>query len=396
MKIIHTSDWHLGQTFFGHERGHEHKNFLDWLLGVIKSEKADLLLLSGDTFDSHNPSAESQKIYFNFIKEVTSQNPELQIIITAGNHDSAARLEAPGPLLENYNVTVRGVVSRTADGTYDYEKLIIPIKEGGCCLAVPYLRQGDYPTAESHSEGVKNFYHTLYNIAIEKYKFVIAMGHLQASGALTSTDDRSERTTIGGLDQVTPFFSHKNIVYTALGHLHKAQRVCGRENMRYSGAPLPMSFAERDNKQSVTLLTINGNDADIKKIPFEAPVKLLSIPQVAQPIEEVLEEIKKIPAGENDKFTPFLEVKVLTEGPDPTRRQQIEKAVEGRAVRLARIVAVSANKSETENEIITYDEFKSIAPLELAKIAYKQKYDNAEMPQDLEELLMEVIKEVEA
>ena len=396
MKIIHTSDWHLGQTFFGYDRADEHRSFLEWLRGVIKDNSIDLLLVAGDVFDSPNPSAESQKIYYNFIKATTAENPGLQIIITAGNHDSAARLEAPNPLLEELNVTTRGVVHRTSDGGIDYERHIIPIKDGGCCLAVPYLRQGDYPTTDSHSNGVKEFYNKLHTIASEKYKRIIAMGHLQATGSEVSTDDRSERTTIGGLDVVSPEFSGNGIIYTALGHLHKAQRVSGRENMRYSGAPLPMSFAERRNKQSVTLITTDESYTRIEKIEFEPPVKLLTIPASgAKPIGEVIEELKMLPAGENNSNAPFLEVQVLVDGPDPTRREQVEKAVEGREVRLARIVAVSPQSNSEDSPLLSYDDFKNIEPIELAKIIFKQKYDNAEMPEHLVKKLNEVIKEVE-
>ncbi len=396
MKILHTSDWHLGQAFFGYERAEEHRLFLSWLNDVIREQGVDLLLVAGDIFDSPNPSAESQKIYYNFIKETTTQNRNLQIIITAGNHDSAARLEAPAPLFDEFNVSVRGVVQRTADGVIDYERHIIPIKEGGCCLAVPYLRQGDCPATESFADGVKEFYTELYNIAKTKYSgAIIAMGHLQATGSEISTDDRSERTTIGALDLVSPDFSSAGIAYTALGHLHKAQRVSKRENMRYSGSPLPMSFAERNNKQSVTIVTIQGTEVDIEKIPFDAPIKLITVPAKAKPIEQVIEEIEQLPQGEVSSCSPFLEVQVLSEGPDPTRRQQIEKALEGRAVRLARIVAVSAWQENNAAPLLSYDDFKKIEPLELAKIVYRQKYDNCDMPADIEEMLAKVIKEVE-
>lgn len=394
MRIIHTSDWHLGQTFFGYDRAEEHRIFLDWLGSLIKERNIDLLLVAGDIFDSPNPSAESQKIFYKFIKNITTANPALQIIITAGNHDSAARLEAPTPLFEELNVTVRGIVHRTADGCTDYERHIIPLKEGACCLAVPYLRQCDFPAAESHSEGVKQFYNTLYNMAVGKFKTIIAMGHLQATGSEISSDDRSERTTIGGLDVVNPDFSCEGITYTALGHLHKAQRVSKRENMRYAGAPLPMSFAERNNKQSVTMVITDGNETNIEKIPFDTPVKLLTLPTKPLPLDEVLKELGALPVGVPDSSSPFLEVQVLVNGPDPTRRQQIEQAIEGRAVRLARITAHSPQNEDNKENVISYDDFKKIEPIELAKIAYKRK-NNSEMPEHLVKMTSNVIKEVE-
>ena len=100
--------------------------FLEWLKQQIRQHEIDVLLIAGDVFDSPNPSAESQRMYYRFLREVTSENPSVQIIIIAGNHDSAARLEAPNPLLENMNVTVRGVVRRNAEGDIDLQHLIVP------------------------------------------------------------------------------------------------------------------------------------------------------------------------------------------------------------------------------------------------------------------------------
>ena len=122
MKILHTADWHLGQTFYEYDRREEHLHFLEWLKQQIRQHEIDVLLIAGDVFDSPNPSAESQRMYYRFLREVTSENPSVQIIIIAGNHDSAARLEAPNPLLENMNVTVRGVVRRNAEGDIDLQQ----------------------------------------------------------------------------------------------------------------------------------------------------------------------------------------------------------------------------------------------------------------------------------
>ena len=193
MKILHTADWHLGQTFYEYDRREEHLHFLEWLKQQIRQHEIDVLLIAGDVFDSPNPSAESQRMYYRFLREVTSENPSLQIIIIAGNHDSAARLEAPNPLLEDMNVTVRGVVRRNAEGDIDLQHLIVPLYTEGevtaYCLAVPYLRQGDYPSAENYSKGVQLLYEQLFNEVKEKGLPVIAMGHLQATGSEISEDD---------------------------------------------------------------------------------------------------------------------------------------------------------------------------------------------------------------
>lgn len=391
MRIIHTADWHLGQTFYGFERTAEHRVFLDWLLTLLKERKSDLLLIAGDIFDTPNPSAEAQRMLYDFLTRATKENPQLQVIITAGNHDSAARLEAPVPLFRSFNIHVSGIVHYKG-GEIDYEHMIIPISGGGCCLAVPYLRHNDHPTADSYSEGVAKLYNELYERARLRYSPVIAMGHLQASGALVSTGDSSEHAIIGGMEGVDSAFANDGIAYTALGHLHKAQRVNGKENVRYSGAPLPMSFAERNNRQGVVEVVVKNGAACIEKVEFDAPVKLLSIPEKPKPIDEILPMLAELPQGDIDNSSPFLEVKVLVTAIDPTMRTQIEEVLTGKAVRLARVEAVSA-QHRCEKRVVTYEDFKNTSPCDLMKDIYMRRCGE-EMPESLAGLLNSVIEEV--
>jgi exonuclease SbcD len=113
MKIIATSDWHLGNLFHGNDRLPEHKHFLNWLLDHLQLERPDALLIAGDIFDNANPSAAAQSVYYEFLAEATERCSGMSIIITAGNHDSASRLEAPRPMLVKHNVQIRGNVRRT-------------------------------------------------------------------------------------------------------------------------------------------------------------------------------------------------------------------------------------------------------------------------------------------
>lgn len=391
MKLIHTADWHLGQTFFEYDRKMEHTLFLAWLREQVAAHEVDVLLVAGDVFDTPNPSAESQRQFYTFIKDVTAENPTLQIIITAGNHDSAARLEAPNPLLEAMNVTVRGVVKRTEEGEINFDHLIVPLDKGGYCLAVPYLRQGDYPESATYAEGVQAMYRELFERVPNKNKPIVAMGHLQATGSEISQNDRAERTIIGGLECISPEAFDSQIAYTALGHLHRAQRVSGRENVRYAGAPLPMSFAEKNNKQGITLVTI-ADKTEIERIEFDAPVKLLSIPPLS--LAEVLSEIEQLPDGEVCGMSPFLEIKVLITEPEPSLRVQIEKALEGKAVRLARVEAKMCG-NESEQHTISYEELQKINPLDMATNIFKNKYGGDTMPETMKGLLEKVIREVE-
>lgn len=394
MKLIHTADWHLGQTFFEYERKNEHIRFLIWLRSKIKNNEVDLLVIAGDIFDNANPSADSQKLYYNFLRDVTAENPELQVIVIAGNHDSAARLEAPNALLDAMNITVRGTIPRNADGDIDFQHLIVPVKTGGVCLAVPYLRHGDCPDAESYAQGVKKMYETLVETgrALSLQKPIIALGHLQATGAEISENDRFERTIMGGLEAISLTAFSAEIDYVALGHLHRAQRVSGRENVRYAGAPIPMSFAEKNNKQSVTLVEIT-DEVTINLLHYEDVVKLLSIPNVPKPMEDVLAELSKLPDGALTEFSPFLEVKVLITEPEPSMRHQIEEVLKTKAVRLARLAAVTPTR-EGQREEVVYQELQNINPFEMAMNIFERKF-GATMPDTMKEMLNTVIQNVE-
>ena len=393
MKLIHTADWHLGQTFFGYERYREHNVFLEWLCNVIKEREVDLLLVAGDVFDSPNPSAQAQRMFYSFLTRVTNDNPALQVIITAGNHDSAARLEAPNPMLGVFNTTVSGIV-HYSDGKLDYDRMIVPLKNGGCCLAVPYLRFNDLPEAENYSEGVAQLYKELYTRAQEQgYSPILAMGHLQASGATVSVDDSSEYAIIGGLDGIDTQFANNGIVYTALGHLHRAQHIPKKENVRYSGAPLPMSFAERNNTQSVTQVVVEGGNCEIERIVFDVPVKLKSI--TATSIEDAIRQFAQLPDGDIDERSPYLEVNVQVTAINPTLRQQIEEALEGKSVRLARVIAQGCTaQAVRQNAPVTYDDFKRKDPVEIMQDIFRRKNNGEEMAQHLLDKLNEVIKEV--
>lgn len=406
IRILHTADWHLGQTFFGYDRVEEHAHFLDCLANRLKEHQIDVLLIAGDVFDVSNPSAASQRMFYRFIRRVTEENPCLQLVVVAGNHDSAARLEAPLPLLQEMRTEIKGIV-RKLEGEIDYDDLIVELKNRkgeieALCMAVPFLRQGDYPVVMTegnpYAEGVKELYTCLLKRTLERQKAgqgIVAMGHLQATGSEIAERDFSERTIIGGLECVSPEAFPVQIAYTALGHIHKSQRVSGRENVRYAGSPLPMSFAEREYHHGVVIVTIDeGVVINLEKREYTPLVKLLSVPQgkAATP-NEVLEELGNLPPAldETDMNRPYLEVKVLLTEPEPMLRQQIEEVLAGKAVRLARIVSVyrQAEEGTMEEEVLAAG-LQEMNPLQIVKAVFENSYQ-AEMPEDLEELFREVV-----
>ena len=306
IRILHTADWHLGQTFFGYDRAGEHEVFLNWLAGEIREREIDALIIAGDVFDVSNPSAASQSLYYHFIYRVTAENPTLQIVIVAGNHDSAARLEAPLPLLQAMRTEVRGVVRKSDDGEIDYDHLTVELKNRDgevelLCMAVPFLRQGDYPTVPTegnpYAEGVRELYTQLLQRLWKRRKenqSILAIGHLQAIGSEIAEKDYSERTVIGGLECVSPDTFSEKIAYTALGHIHRPQSLS--EKVRYCGSPLKYSFSEAKYDKTVTIV-----DADDFSVQTIALKPLHDMRMIKGSIENILSK-EVINAADSDDY----------------------------------------------------------------------------------------------
>ncbi len=260
MRLLHTSDWHIGSTFSGMKRYDESWKFLHWLLLQLQEQKVDVLIVSGDIFDSSLPSVRSQELYYRFLSQASSVCKN--IIITAGNHDSAAFLSAPSPLLQPLGVVVTG--NLPADITDE----VIEIYDSGgelsmIVLAVPFLKEreirfskADETVADKESalvEGIVCHYSQASEIAEARRAGrkipIVAVGHLFMQGGCAAAES-DEKTAgvrdlyVGKLGHMPPHLFPGNIDYFALGHLHAAQSLKGFENYRYSGAPLAMNFNE--------------------------------------------------------------------------------------------------------------------------------------------------------
>jgi exonuclease SbcD len=406
MKILHTADWHIGQLFHEYDRTYEHQQFLDWMIQVLQTEEIDVLLVSGDIFDISNPAAASIKMFYTFLNQATKANPNLQIIITAGNHDSASRLEAPKPLLESSNVHIIGLIEKDTNGRVDYEKLTIPIvavsgEIKAWCLAVPFLRMGDYPAipdcTNPYTEGVAALYQQAFEYAHQKRQKgqpIIAMGHLHTSNAEKTDMDDSERPIMGGVECVSASAFHEDIKYVALGHIHKAQRIGGKEHIRYSGSPLPMSFSELAYKHQVIVFELNEEISNLKSIEIPVFVPLQRIPAAHQPLHEVLALLEQLPAADNDlKTAPYLKVNVLLESPEPGLRHKIETALIGKKVRLAKIDSKYPASKEKTNEFITQEKLNELQPLDVFSNIYQSRY-NTEVPEEILRLFQQAAQEV--
>lgn len=228
---------------------------------------------------------------------------------------------------------------------------------------------------------------------------LVAMGHLHATGAELSDDDRSERIIMGGLESVSSDTFDEGLAYTALGHIHKAQRIGGRENLRYSGSPLPMSFSEKNYRHQVVAVTIdNGCLSEVEPVPVPLLVDLHRIPEQPLSPEEVIARLAELPAceegtSESPNRRPYIEVRVLLTEPDPGFLHRVEETLADKAVRLTSIVPSYPKREEDTARPLSYSDLQRIDPLEMLKHAFTGKY-GGELPEDIESLFKDVMREV--
>src|SRR5437763_655026 len=404
MRLLHTSDWHLGQTLHNFDRTHEHQCFLDWLLDTIVAEQADALLIAGDVFDNSNPSAASQRQLYRFLREARAHAPQLDIVIIAGNHDSPGRLEAPGPLLEAHGTRVLGHVVRGDDGAIDLERFLVPLTDRNgavkaWCVAIPSLRPGDVPRLappegaaapdafDAYLQGIALLYrqgHELARTRATNGEAILAMGHCHMVGG-DSSPDSERRIVIGGTEALPASVFDPSVAYAALGHLHLAQRVGKQEHLRYCGSPLPLSFAEVGYQHQVLRIDLEGARARAI-VPLQVPraVELLRVPASPAPLTQAIAELVGLDLPDRPLHQqPYLEVRVLLDGPEPSLRAQVEAALEGKPVRLAKIEPTRRVQTAPGIEpALSLDQLAQLQPDDIFRRLWQQRFGE-DAPDDL-------------
>ena len=409
MKIIHTSDWHIGQTLHQYQRDDEHRFFFNQLKNIILEVKPDALIVSGDIFHSATPTVVSQRIYYHALVELSQLLDDFQIIVTAGNHDSPSRIEAPRELWEAFNVTVVGNLDFYRDAaenqlSYDVSKIKIPIKNNneivGWVLAVPFLNASNYPSLsenDSYSNRVFHFYKELKDDLKKDSQYkenhsVVAMGHFMMSTVNTNAYNKM----IGGLESVDSdgMMSLKEIDYWALGHVHHPQHV--GENIRYSGSPFALTFNE-DYNHSVSIVTIEDHNVDVEIREIEPLIPIVDFPfkpksyENAISVDDVLAKITDII---DNKCYVRLHAKSNMPLSDVTNAKILE-LFEGKNAKYCGVqVYLPVQNTETTNgRIRTLDEFKAISPFELGCSVYLKK-NNAEMTDEMKCMFKKVCDDV--
>ncbi|WP_334597451.1 exonuclease SbcCD subunit D C-terminal domain-containing protein [Pseudomonas alvandae] len=412
MRLFHTSDWHLGQNLHGQDRDFEHACFLDWLLRQLASEKPDVLLIAGDIFDTVNPPVKAQERLYDFIVSAHEQNANLTIVMIAGNHDSGSRIELPAPLMRRLRTHALGRVLWLDDGQLDVERLLLPLPDAkgkvrAWCLALPFLRPAEVTGAQlgdDYLRGIGQVHEWLIAAANAKRKkgqALIAISHAHMAGGSVSED--SERSLIIGNAEALPAsLFGPSITYVALGHLHKPQKVNGETRIRYSGSPIPLSFSEIGYQHQILDITLDGEkllNVEPRLIPRAVNLQRLG----PAPLADVLVQLKDLPDIDllaDVQRQPWLEVRVRLDEPQPDLRQQVETALQGKAVRLVRIAAEYAGSGATAGaeEGAALIELDQLSPQDLFSRAWQDTYGSEVDEQTLKDfavLLQDVQMEIE-
>ncbi len=382
-RVIHTADWHLGKVLHDQQRYDEHRNFLAFLLKTIQEKDVNALIIAGDVFDSTNPPHEAQQLYYDFLAEVF-QTTKCAIVVTSGNHDSPAHLEAPKDVLKALNIHVVGNITQDLNDLL----ILLPSKENPklAIAALPFLRDKDLRTShfgESQDEiriniqnGIRKRYQEIGEIASgigHKDVALIATGHLTVLGASRSESER-DTIHIGGLGAVNADIFPKYFSYIALGHLHRPQKVGPQEDRRYSGSPIPLSFSESHDIKEVRLLEFSG-DKLIKNEPLEIPVtrKLYRLKTSYEDLESTLTNFQ--PGA--SEYPHWVELVVEADDSVGNFNEVIEKLTREKPFKVIKTVIVSPlnNGSLSSNDSVTASTLGDV--LGNPQLVFAQRLDQA-------------------
>lgn len=401
MKIIHTSDWHLGQTLYGHDRTEEQNAFLQQLADIVRQEQPDALVVSGDIFHTGTPSATVQKLYTDHLLQIRNACPTMTIVITAGNHDSASKLEIASKLWKHVGVHVVGQTERLTNGTIDLARQIIPVRATpdsptkGFILAVPHIYPYNFPELQENTPREMRqqvFFEVLSDTAARmntEQLPVVLMAHL----CVTGSDQTGHNLSLGGMDSVGIETLGNGYDYLALGHIHCPQTLsseCG--TARYCGTPVPVSFDEH-YPHSVSLIDIaaHGSLPKISTIAINNPKPLLTIPKAPASIEEALDELRNL-----DYPTPaYIRLHVLAENfINPNAQEEASEIARKKGHHFCYIhLQRQESVQKTSGQTLTVEELRRTSPIDIAQMYYNDTH-NGNLPDDFAAMIQEAWQQV--
>lgn len=387
MRILHTADWHIGQRLHERSRLDEHEQFLDWLLNTIQEYKVELLLVSGDIFDTALPSSDSTNLYYQFLYRLFDET-DAYTVITAGNHDSARHLEAPREFLKMGRIHVVGLTNEAADCVI----ALPPDNPQIAIAAVPYLSESDlrhlsYETEVDRNERYREWLKTFYADCVSAMPAElpkILMGHLFVQGGEIGTSERNVQ--IGGATATHVSDFPENVNYVALGHLHRPQTIDSTDCLvRYSGSPIPLRFNETGYRKKVYLLELSDDGIIIRDEEIEVPI-FKELCTVEGDETSVLSD-----ALTGDWDGKYIQVRLTLDAPRIGISDEIRKAFSDRG---GDVLSVEVELPEAQQgPTIPVEDMKR--PEEIFEQFYKSNYDGSTPDETLTQTFSELVRIVE-
>ena len=394
-KFIHTSDWHLGQNFYGYDRSEEQRDFLRQLADIVRKHTPDALLISGDIFHTAAPSNAAVNLYVDGMLDIHRACPTMSIIVIAGNHDSASRLDCDKRLWELASVTVLGSPTRDSHGHADLDSHIIRVGDQGIVVAVPFAYPASFPLPPHMTDIQRDARQQTYFQALLDHVGtinhselpVVLMAHLAVTGSDFTGHDRNMVMECADIDELGTGYD-----YAALGHIHRPQNVSDRT--RYCGTPIPVSFDEQC-EHSVTIVELDrhGDLPHIETKVIKNMKPLHTIP-AGEPIEfdKALELLQAL--NPNDRSYIRLNVKVEQYLPNGAQEQAVD-AVKDKQCRLCEIKKTATAAIERHATQMTVEEFNRKTPRDIANQYFIDKYGEPmnEEQQEMFDFIYQLVQE---
>ena len=356
MKILHTSDWHLGHTLYNYDRTEEQMVMLLQMVNIVKEEQPDVFLLCGDVYHTPQPSSAVQTMFTNALVQIRDANPGMTIVITAGNHDSGSKhdiFRTPWKALKVYTV---GCIDASQK-----EELVVEVPGKGYVIAVPYVNERNMP---------KGFFQELLDIVEERNADnlpVVMMAHTTVRGCDFAGHDNASEYTVGGIDSYDLDEMGSGYDYLALGHIHHGQFIhSGKHNVRYCGTPIPVSFDER-YMHSVSIVEIaeHGEKPTIKEIEINPHRPLVTLP--AEGVA-TWEDAKELLENYPNDIDAYIRLNVEVDDFLPVEANaEAQMICEEKKCKFCVINSQRLKRSRREAKIMSVQEFKTENPIGIAE-----------------------------
>jgi len=392
--FIHTSDWHLGQNFYGYDRSEEQADFLSQLADIVRKRQPDALLVSGDIYHTAAPSNAAVNLYVDAMLDIHKACTTMKIIVIAGNHDSASRLDSDHRLWQLANVTVLGGISRDEHGRANLEHHIVPVGNKGIVAAVPFAYPASFPLTADAADITRDLRQPAYFQALlDKANAdngsdlpVVLMAHLAVNNSDFTGHDRNMKMECVEIDALGTGYD-----YAALGHIHRPQDVS--ERARYCGTPIPVSFDEMcEHSVSIVEIGHHGDLPHIETKVIKNPKPLHTLP-AHQPVD--IDTAVGLLQNYNPNEKSYIRLNVLVDRFLPNgSMQRAAQAVKDKQCRFCEIKRTATAIETRHTTQLTVEQFNKMQPIEVVN-RYFVEETGQPMTQQQQEMFKEAYQEVE-